>query len=103
MSFFSFFLFFPFFPFFVLFFLFFSKQMKKWSSYGYTGVRFKLVKYQHLELILRENKLTYTKLILNVTDSETKIRIELSKAKKKSNAPKKHETLFRAMYPAPVC
>ena len=53
--------------------------MKKWSSGGYTDLRFKLAKYQHLELILRENKLTYTKLILNETDSGMKIEIELSK------------------------
>ena len=50
--------------------------------YDYTDPPFKLTKYQHLELILRENKLTYTKLILNGADSETKIVIELNKAKK---------------------
>ena len=55
--------------------------MKKWSPYGYTGVRFKLAKYQHLELILRENKLTYTKLIFNEADSRINIRIELYKEK----------------------
>ena len=55
--------------------------MKNWSSYNYTDASFKLTKYQHLELILRENKLTYTKLILNVTDSGTKIEIELCKEK----------------------
>ena len=75
--------------------------MKKWSYDGYTDARFKLAKYQHLELILRENKLTYTKLILNVTDSGTKIGIELTK-EKKSNVIKKRETLFKAMYAAPV-
>ena len=36
----------------------------------------------HLELILRENKLTYTKLILNEADSGMKIGIELYKEKK---------------------
>ena len=43
----------------------------------YNEVRFKLAKFQHLELILRENKLKYTKLILNVADSETNVGIEL--------------------------
>ena len=60
----------------------FPKKKKKRIFYDYTGVRFKLVKYQHLDHILRENKLTYTKLISNVADSGTKNRIELSKAKK---------------------
>ena len=36
-------------------------------------------KYQHLELILRENKLTYTKLVFDAKYFETKIGIELSK------------------------
>ena len=60
----------------------FSKKYENLSSYNYTGVRFKLAKYQHLELILRENKLKYTGLILNVADSQTNIRIELGKQKK---------------------
>ena len=64
-----------------IFFTFFE-QMKKLSSYSYTGARFKIAKYQHLELILREHKLTSTKIISNVTYSETKIGIELNKAKK---------------------
>ena len=84
-----------------LFFFFFEKN-ENWSSYGYTGVSFKLAKYLHLELILWENKLTYTKLILNVTDSGTKIEFELTRGKEKSNVIKKRETLFKAMYAAPV-
>ena len=55
---------------------------KKWSSYSYTDANFKLTKYQHLELILGENKLTYTKLISNVKYFETNIEIELNKTKK---------------------
>ena len=56
--------------------------MEKKSSNNYTDLRFKLTKYQHLELIIRENKLTYTKLTSNVTHSETNVRIELKKRKK---------------------
>ena len=74
------FIFFNVFLFFVFSFIFVEK-MEKWSSYGYSGASFKLAKYQHLELILRENKLTYTKLILNEADSGTKIRIEPCKEK----------------------
>ena len=70
------------------FFLFFLKKMKKWSPYNYTDLNFKLTKYQHLELILRENKLTYTKLILNEADSETKIESERSKEKKSQMSQK---------------
>ena len=62
--------------------------MEKWSAYGYTDVKLKLSKYQHLELILRENKLKYTKLILNVTDSGTKIEIELTGEKKNQMSKK---------------
>merc|ERR1711966_383107 len=62
--------------------------MKKWSPYSYTGLNLKLTKYQHLEFILRENKLTYTKLILNEADSGTKIESERSK-EKKVKCPKK--------------
>ena len=76
--------------------------MKKSPPYSYTGVSFKLAKYQHLELILSGNKLTDTKPISNATYCETKIESERSKGKKKSNAIKKRETLFRAMYAAPV-
>ena len=76
--------------------------MKKWSPYNYTGLNFKLTKYLHLELILSENKLTYTKHISNATHFEMKIKSERSKEKKKSKTPKKRETLFRAMSPAPV-
>merc|ERR1711966_402568 len=72
-------------------------------SCSYTSANFKLTKYQHLELILRENKLTYTKLISNATHFETKIGIELNKRKKKIIFTKKRETLFRAMSAAPVC
>merc|ERR1711966_403170 len=51
-------------------------------SCSYTSANFKLTKYQHLELILRENKLTYTKLISDATHFETTIGIELNKPKK---------------------
>ena len=39
------------------FLLFFSKNNKKWSSYGYTALKFKSAKYSHLELILGETNL----------------------------------------------
>ena len=84
--FYCFYFFFFIFCFFFLF-LFFSKKNEKWSSNSYTDVSFKLAKYQHLELILRENKLTYTKLISNEADSGTKIESERSK--EKSQIPQK--------------
>ena len=46
------------------------------------GARFKIKNYLLQELILRENKLTYTKLIFNAKYFETKIGIEPSKGKK---------------------
>ena len=54
--------------------------MKKWSSNGYTDATFKLTKYQHLELILRGNKLNIQG-SFNVTDSGTKIGFELAEEK----------------------
>ena len=50
--------------------------MKKWPPRYCVGASFKLAKYQHLELILRGNKLIYTKRILNEADSGMKIGIE---------------------------
>ena len=79
---------------FFLFFYFFSKKKRKLSSYGYTEPTFKLAKYQHLELILRENKLTYTKLISNEADSGTKIESERGKEKKKRNTISCRPTYF---------
>ena len=56
--------------------------MKKWPPDIYTDLIFELAKYLHLELILRENKLTYTKLISNAKHFETKIESERIKEKK---------------------
>ena len=87
---------------FCCFHLFFEK-MKNWFSCNDTDVRFKIIKYQHLELILRETKLNYAKLILNVTTAETKIEIECNKkTKKNKNVIKTRKTLLTTMYSAPV-
>ena len=67
---------------FLISFFFSGKKIKKLSPYGYTDPNFKLTKYEHLELIFRENKFTCTKLILNEADYGMKIGIELYKEKK---------------------